>query len=92
MYQLTSLRRLLVTLGWILGKPLTLLFDPFECIVLFLSGEASFPLSLQPYCPLMVMIRSRDRQLCRSRWQIKLARGHGSYVCVYPHLRLGCPD
>ncbi|KAH9987324.1 Sodium/calcium exchanger protein-domain-containing protein [Russula compacta] len=26
-----------VTLGWILGKPLTLLFDPFESIVLFLS-------------------------------------------------------
>jgi hypothetical protein len=28
-----------VILGWILGKPLTLLFDPFESIVLFLSGE-----------------------------------------------------
>jgi len=27
----------IVTLGWILGKPLTLLFDPFESIVLFLS-------------------------------------------------------
>ena len=27
-----------VTLGWIIGKPLTLLFDPFESIVLFLSG------------------------------------------------------
>jgi len=27
----------LVILGWILGKPLTLLFDPFESIVLFLS-------------------------------------------------------
>lgn len=26
-----------VTLGWILGKPLTLLFDPLESIVLFLS-------------------------------------------------------
>ncbi|KAI0248534.1 hypothetical protein BJV78DRAFT_1131241 [Lactifluus subvellereus] len=26
-----------VTLGWILGKPLTLLFDPFECLVLFFS-------------------------------------------------------
>ena len=30
----------IVILGWILGKPLTLLFDPFESIVLFLSGEA----------------------------------------------------
>ncbi|KAF9520832.1 hypothetical protein BS47DRAFT_1370311 [Hydnum rufescens UP504] len=28
---------LLVILGWIMGKPLTLLFDPFECIVLFLA-------------------------------------------------------
>jgi len=27
----------MVTLGWIIGKPLTLLFDPFESIVLFLS-------------------------------------------------------
>lgn len=29
---------MLVILGWILGKPLTLLFDPFESIVLFLAG------------------------------------------------------
>lgn len=28
---------LVVTLGWILGKPLTLLFDPYESIALFLS-------------------------------------------------------
>lgn len=27
----------IVTLGWIIGKPLTLLFDPYESIVLFLS-------------------------------------------------------
>ncbi|KAI0254958.1 calcium/proton exchanger [Lactifluus subvellereus] len=27
----------IVTLAWIMGKPLTLLFDPFESIVLFLS-------------------------------------------------------
>jgi len=26
-----------VTLGWILGKPLTLLFDPYESVALFLS-------------------------------------------------------
>ena len=26
-----------VVLGWIMGRPLTLLFDPFESIVLFLS-------------------------------------------------------
>ncbi|KAJ3536062.1 hypothetical protein NM688_g6886 [Phlebia brevispora] len=28
----------IVTLGWWIGKPLTLLFDPFESIVLFLAG------------------------------------------------------
>ncbi|EJF64654.1 calcium/proton exchanger [Dichomitus squalens LYAD-421 SS1] len=27
----------IVTLGWILGKPMSMLFDPFESIVLFLS-------------------------------------------------------
>jgi len=27
----------IVILGWIMGKPLTLLFDPFESIVLFLA-------------------------------------------------------
>lgn len=36
---LTLLRSFIVILGWVLGKPLTLLFDPFESIVLFLSGE-----------------------------------------------------
>lgn len=30
--------RFIVTLGWIMGKPLTLLFDPLESIVMFLSG------------------------------------------------------
>ena len=32
----------IVTLGWIIGKPLSLLFDPFESIVLFLSGRHPF--------------------------------------------------
>ena len=27
----------MVTLGWIMGKPLTLFFDPYESIALFLS-------------------------------------------------------
>ncbi|KAG9010444.1 hypothetical protein FRB94_010407 [Tulasnella sp. JGI-2019a] len=27
----------IVTLGWMIGKPLTLLFDPFEAVVLFLT-------------------------------------------------------
>ncbi|KAK7044238.1 hypothetical protein VNI00_007960 [Paramarasmius palmivorus] len=29
--------RFIVTLGWIIGKPLTLLFDPYQSVVLFLS-------------------------------------------------------
>lgn len=33
--------RFIVTLGWIIGKPLTLLFDPYESIVLFLAGAFS---------------------------------------------------
>ncbi|KAH0832935.1 hypothetical protein J3R83DRAFT_11902 [Lanmaoa asiatica] len=33
----TISRTFIVTLAWILGKPLTLLFDPLQSIVLFLS-------------------------------------------------------
>ena len=32
----------IVTLAWILGKPLTFLFDPYESIALFLTGGVSF--------------------------------------------------
>ncbi|KAG1722330.1 uncharacterized protein EDB91DRAFT_1088186 [Suillus paluster] len=32
-----------IMLGWIIGKPPTLLFDPFESVVLFLSGASLFP-------------------------------------------------
>ncbi len=28
----------IVTLGWIMGKPLTLLFDPYQSIAMFLAG------------------------------------------------------
>lgn len=43
--------RFIVTLAWILGKPLTLMFDPFQSIVLFLSGMSShvFGLSRSNY-------------------------------------------
>ena len=34
-----------MTLGWILGKPLSLLFDPFESIVLFLSSALDVQLT-----------------------------------------------
>ncbi|KAJ7832665.1 Calcium/proton exchanger [Mycena olivaceomarginata] len=30
----------MMVLGWILGKPLTMLFDPFESIALFLAGQS----------------------------------------------------
>jgi len=68
-----------VILGWILGKPLTLLFDPLESIVLFLSG-GPYQLSLQPGCPLMAFLVSFNRQLRCTRWQIKLARGHDPHM------------
>jgi hypothetical protein len=32
--------RFMVTLAWIMGKNLTLLFDPLQSIVLFLSGAS----------------------------------------------------
>ncbi|KAL6299872.1 calcium/proton exchanger [Sparassis latifolia] len=38
-----------VILGWWIGKPLTLLFDPFESIVLFLSG-------MSLVCPLLLVV------------------------------------
>ena len=34
----------IVTLGWIIGKPMSMLFDPFESIVLFFSGACILPL------------------------------------------------
>jgi hypothetical protein len=79
---LTLFRSFTVILGWILGKPLTLLFDPFESIVLFLSGEVPYQLSLQPGCPLTAFLVSFNRQLRCTRWQIKLARGHDPDVYV----------
>ena len=30
----------MILLGWALDKPLALLFDPFESIVLYISGKA----------------------------------------------------
>lgn len=31
--------RFMVTLGWIIGRPLALLFDPFESVVLYVSVQ-----------------------------------------------------
>jgi hypothetical protein len=35
----------IVTLAWILGKPLSLLFDPYESIALFLTGMTLSPIN-----------------------------------------------
>ncbi|TFY61310.1 hypothetical protein EVG20_g7102 [Dentipellis fragilis] len=79
----------IVTLGWMMGKPLTLLFDPFESIVLFLAGthvpnfDAS-PLILIPPPSLL----SIDRELCHPGRKVQLARRHdpdvraGLYVII----------
>lgn len=39
--------RFIVTLAWILKKPLTLLFDPYESVAMFLSGK--YMLRVVPY-------------------------------------------
>lgn len=36
-----TIDRLIVTLGWILDKPLTLLFDLYKSIALFLAGGST---------------------------------------------------
>jgi len=44
-------QRFIVILAWILGKPLTLLFDPYESVALFLSGNwfFSYPYIIMAY-------------------------------------------
>lgn len=60
----------IVTLAWILGKPLTLLFDPYESVTLFLAGKAvhcmTIKLALTPSISTYSELRS-------ARWEIKLA-------------------
>lgn len=64
-------RSFIVTLAWIMGKPLTLLFDPFQSIVLFLSGTSPLPIlrfvTLDAVC-------SAYGQLHHPRRQVELAR------------------
>ena len=38
-----------MTLGWIIGKPMSLLFDPFESVVLFLSGTFAYRIAVGPF-------------------------------------------
>ncbi len=60
----------IVTLGWIIGKPMSLLFDPFESVVLFLSGTS-------PHCSAPHTFRADRRfpQSLLSTTQYKTARG-----------------
>jgi hypothetical protein len=68
--------RFIVTLAWILKKPLTLLFDPYESIAMFLSGKC------RSFVPAWMTHKfctcSAYRKLRCTRWQIKLVRG------IYP--------
>ena len=76
---LTLYLSLIIIVGWILGKPLTLLFDPFESIVLFLSGETPTCFVVPANSGFLV---SFDCQHCRARWQIKLAKGYDPHMYV----------
>ena len=67
-----------------MGKPMTLLFDPFESIVLFLSGGAPYPLSLQPGRSPMAFLVSLDLLLRSARRQIKLAQRYDSHLYASP--------
>ena len=67
--------RFIVTLGWIMGKHLTLLFDPLESIVMFLSGVSQLQIKGQS-----TNKNSYHRKLCRAGWQVKLVGRHDSYV------------
>jgi hypothetical protein len=81
-------RRFIVTLGWILDKPLTLLFDPYESVALFLSGKlvsilthtCSFTYKFFFFSP------SPHCKLCSSRWKVKLVgrlHSHGYAFILY---------
>lgn len=56
----------MIILGWILGHPLTLLFDPFESIVLFFAGKF---LSIVPFTGANRANTSSHCELRRARWK-----------------------
>lgn len=57
-----------------MGKPLTLLFDPLQSIVLFLSGVSHLAPSLTQQFLIHDAVCSYHCQLHRSGRQVKLAR------------------
>jgi hypothetical protein len=69
----------MVVLGWITNKPLTLLMDPFESLVLYLSGK--LPLHHQIGVGELINIPcSTNDKLCPSGRKVQLAGGR------HPHL------
>lgn len=63
----------IVVLGWILGKPMSLLFDPYESVVLFFSGMLSLTALSITSRATHLFVNSSDCQLRRPRWEVKLA-------------------
>ena len=68
----------MILLGWVLDKPLALLFDPFESIVLYISGM----LVRLVYSSSSDVLRSRHDELRRRGRQVQLARRHDPHVPV----------
>ena len=61
----------MVLLGWVLDKPLALLFDPFESIVLFFSGACILPLAYYTHvspADVCALARSARGELRRAGW------------------------
>ena len=80
-------QRFIVTLGWILGKPLTLLFDPYESVALFLSGNSflSYPCMDMTYEYVVpVLTVNYVVQDGKSNWLEGLIL-MGMFSCLYSH-------
>ena len=70
----------MVILGWILDKPLALLFDPFESVVRSQNDLVAY--TEAPYSPpLLGSVHIREHNvLCRCGRQVELARGGDPHV------------
>lgn len=69
----------MVLLGWVINKPLTLLMDPFESLVLYLSGMLP-RLDLFGGVRLTISRFSSNSRLCARRWQVQLVGGLHSHL------------
>jgi hypothetical protein len=69
-------------LGWIMDKPLSLLFDPFESVVsAFDLRSRRIPLTNSLFVPDSLPVRPY-RQLHHSGWPIKLAYVYFPVLCA----------